>query len=151
MIRTFQADAVNAIANDPRVRPSLGGDGALDLAPLVEDRRNITLQFDLGAFVFREIGGYGLIYELHSLFLPEGWGRPAAAAAREAALHMFAGVGAALLVTFEQAGAWRSRPPKSHGWKLARDAWVVMEGMPVCTWCLTAENWRQSAIMKGKH
>jgi hypothetical protein len=87
--RETDARHLNAVANHPAVLPfvSLPGQDAIDLAPVVADRRNIALACEGGGFVcvWQEPG----IYEVHSLFLPEARGVGARAAAREAIHGMF--------------------------------------------------------------
>ena len=150
MIRTLNAAFLNAVANHPDVRPWLGGEGELDLSPLVSDDRNISLINGFGGFVFRNADGFGFVRELHSMFLPDGWGRAVADAAREAVEYVF-GSGCQLIFTWEQSGHWRSRPPKTHGWKRASDDFRPSGMGDLRVWFLTPEMWRNSPINKGKH
>lgn len=68
--RTFDPAFLNMVANNPAVRPSLAGDGVINLGPVVSDANNFALQCDRGGFVLTltEPGRY----EVHSLFLPDG-------------------------------------------------------------------------------
>lgn len=66
--RTMDAAFLNAVANDPAVRPHLAGDGAIDLAGLAADPRNVLLQSDCGGFLIHALGAG--VYEVHSMFLP---------------------------------------------------------------------------------
>lgn len=85
--REFSAERINAVANHPDVRPWIGGDGVLDLTPLVADLRNVLLTNDAGGVLFQllEPG----LYEAHTLFLPEGRGRTAVEAVQDALRWMF--------------------------------------------------------------
>lgn len=77
MIRTLDAGAFNRIANDPCVRPWLGGTEPIpDLTPTVANPENICLLTPEGD------GGYILVklrpglYEAHSMALASARGRP---------------------------------------------------------------------------
>jgi hypothetical protein len=95
--RTLDARPFNAVANHPDVRPWIGGEGPLDLAALVGDPANFALEAEHGGWILaRHEPG---IYELHTLFLPEGRGRTCLAAWREAERFMFAATDAREIVT----------------------------------------------------
>lgn len=72
MIRTYDADLINGIINDPDVRPFMGGDTkqAIDLAPWVFNGDNV--------FLVEGDGGFGFIwtapdtYEVHAFFSRRG-------------------------------------------------------------------------------
>lgn len=68
--RTFSAKLFNSIANDPQVRPWLGGGSAqLDLSGLVKNVSNFAFQLgETGGFVVCPI--FGQTYEVHTLFAP---------------------------------------------------------------------------------
>lgn len=88
LARTFDAAAVNAVANNPDVRPFIGDPdtGALDLAPLIARRENI--------FLLGEHGGFALtwsaprIFEVHTFIGRAGRGAWARNAAAEMLEHM---------------------------------------------------------------
>jgi len=95
--RTLDAAHLNAVANDPDVRPWIGGEGALDLTAVIADPRNVALETASGGWVFaRHEPG---TYEVHTLFLTAGRGRPCLAAWREAARWMFTATDAREIVT----------------------------------------------------
>ena len=81
---TKDADAVNAVVNHPAVRPFIGAPeaGDLDLSAMIEQPENL--------FPFGEHGGFAFIWtapharEVHTFILPEGRGKWARDAAREA-------------------------------------------------------------------
>ena len=68
--RTYDAGEINELINDPSIRPTVGGEGYLDAAQIIADRRNIALVGDGGGalFVWRGPG----VYEGHSFFLVRG-------------------------------------------------------------------------------
>lgn len=86
--RTFDAAFLNRIANDPSVRPFLGGEGPIEAGGIVGNPDNVALATEHGAWVFMPL--YPGAYEVHTMVLPEGRGRPHIAAAREGLRYMFA-------------------------------------------------------------
>ncbi len=80
--RTLDPATINRAASHPDVRPWLGElqMGALDFAPLVANAANVTMANEHGGFIGHRIGE-GL-YEVHSVFAPEGRGRLKAETAR---------------------------------------------------------------------
>lgn len=96
--RTFDPKRFNEIANHGDVRPWLGGgDGPLDLSALVGNPANVALMGEHGGFIGHKID-QGL-YEVHSLFLPEGRGENALECMREGARFMFCATDCAELIT----------------------------------------------------
>jgi len=86
--RTMDAGLVNRLANDPSIRPYIGGgDGTLDLSELVGNPANYVIEGEGGAWVLQPI--LEGVYELHTLFLPEGRGKSYMVGAREALRMMF--------------------------------------------------------------
>lgn len=63
-MRTLDAARLNMVANDPNVRPLLGGEGPIDLSPLVSDPANYALVGPDGGFLYVRLGD-GL-YEVHT-------------------------------------------------------------------------------------
>lgn len=87
MNRTFSADLLNDVANDPEVRSFLGGDGSVDVSALLSDPNNIALVDDVGGFVMiRQEAG---LYDCHTLYPPEARGRHALQAAQQVFRWMF--------------------------------------------------------------
>lgn len=95
--RQFAAERVNRIANDPEVRPWLGGSGALDLSAQVANSVNVLLMNDDGGVFFE--GLEPGLYEAHTLFLPQGRGPKAIQAVRDALRWMFTKSDAVEIVT----------------------------------------------------
>jgi len=95
--RQFAAERANRIANDPEVRPWLGGSGPLDFSALVANLANVLLMNEEGGVFFENLEP-GL-YEAHTLFLPEGRGEKAVHAVRDALRWMFTKTDAVEIVT----------------------------------------------------
>lgn len=86
--RTMDAGHLNAVVNHPSVRPFVMGEGELDLTQALADPGNYAWQTEHGGFVLmRHSPG---VYEVHSMFLPEGRGASALKAARDMLRQMFA-------------------------------------------------------------
>lgn len=78
--RTFDAARVNAIINAPEVRPFVGGEGVLDVSPLIARAENIALMGDHGGFLLTWSAPGS--YEVHTFVTNGGrgaWARRAAA------------------------------------------------------------------------
>lgn len=141
----MDANFLNEVANRPDVRPMLGGLGVLDLGPSLADPRNVALENDHGGFLFVNLGAGR--YDLHTLFLPEGRGRPLLEAASVAARHMFTSTDCVELVTrcpepnraadlmvrrcgfrpiFERPGAWEDGSAIRYFW-LAFEDWRAID------------------------
>lgn len=88
--RQKSAVLVNEIINHPSVHPWVCGPitGPLDVAESIEDGSYIALFGAHGGFLFWNVG-FG-IYDAHSAVLPDGRGKWALDAAREALKWMFA-------------------------------------------------------------
>lgn len=71
--RTLDPACLNAAANHPEVFPWLGvtGEpGSLDLSDLIANPANVALVTDHGGFLVHKVGPG--VYEVHSIFTPEG-------------------------------------------------------------------------------
>lgn len=78
--REFSPEPVNALANHPAIRPTIGGKGILDLTPILENPLNIALLGDHGGFVY--VWCAPATYEVHTMVREEGRGKWALEAAR---------------------------------------------------------------------
>jgi len=78
----------NRIANHADVRRFLGGDGPIELGPIVEDSQNYCFQTAHGGFILWHLGSGR--YDVHPLFTPEGRGEEARRAMAQVASYMFA-------------------------------------------------------------
>lgn len=87
--REFTAERINAVINDPAVRPFAGDpeDGRIDMSDIVADDRNVLLMGAHGGTVFRFI--YPGLYEGHAQALPEGRGAWMRQASEECVQWMF--------------------------------------------------------------
>lgn len=83
----MDAALLNSVANHPDVRGALGGEGAIDLAPAIDDPANIALVNEAGGFLVMRQGP--ALYEAHTLFLPEGRGDRAIAAMQQGMRYLF--------------------------------------------------------------
>lgn len=133
------------IAAHPEVKPHLGA-GEGDLSAFVQLPVVTPLRSQNGGFLFARLDSFGRVYELHTLYRPEGWGREVLEAAKEAFAQMFAR-GAQAVVTYEAADWWRSRPPKSFGFRPAGD-FAPAGDLSLRTWILTADAWAQSPAFR---
>lgn len=94
--RTFDAAALNAIANHPDVFPWLGSDAPVDVTSVLDNAENYALVSDGGGFLLKQ-HEFG-VYEVHSLFLPEA--RHLTVAAMRSGMHfMFEHTDCVRLVT----------------------------------------------------
>lgn len=88
--RSFDGELLNAIVNDPAVRPDVGGDGEswLDLTPVSGDEKNYLLLGAAGGFLATWTAPE--TYEIHTFILPRGRGQQAFELAREGLDYMIA-------------------------------------------------------------
>lgn len=140
MQRSMDARHLNAVANDPAVRPWLGGAGDIDLAQLLVDPANIALQNEHGGFLFCHLGDGR--YELHTLFGRSGRGRAVLEASAFATRYMFTATDCVEIVTkcpepnraadfmarragyrplFERLGAWEDGSAIRYFWLTFED------------------------------
>jgi len=96
-VRTLDPTVLNEVANHPKVRPWLKGEGEVDLSALICDPANIALQFEGGGWVLRSLGACQ--YEVHSLFLPEVRGAKVRDNLKDALEYVFLQTDAVKLVT----------------------------------------------------
>jgi len=75
--RSFDANFFNEICNLPEVRPWLGGDGPIDVSPVVTNPLNYALRAEHGGFILECVGPG--IYTVHSQFAAKGRGSTVAA------------------------------------------------------------------------
>ena len=97
VVRSMDPAHFNAVANDPSVRPFLGGEGQIDLTPLLRNPAHVGIATEHGGFVLVNQGEGR--YEVHSMFLPEGRGREAVEAMRAASAYLFAATDCVEVVT----------------------------------------------------
>lgn len=103
--RTYDAAAINAIVNDPAVRPWVAdlAEGELDLSRHVENPANVCLVGEHGAFLCFKYYEGG--YEVHTQVLPSGRGEWT---------RKFAEAGARFLFTATDCVEILTRVPEGH-------------------------------------
>lgn len=126
MRRTLDGAFLTLIANNPCVRPWLGGSGPIDrLNALAADPANVVLEGESGGFVCEKLDA-GL-YEAHSIFLPAS--REAPKLAQEGFRYLFTATDCLEVVTKVPANNRRA-----HG--LAR-------------WCGFQETFKRAGVWDG--
>ncbi len=139
--RTLDATFLNEVANHPDVRPWIGGEGEVDLAPIVEDLDNLAIVTQYGGWVLHHVGPG--VYEIHSLFLKEGRGRHFRDAAFEMLRWVFTHTDGVEILTkvpdnnrgAGMACAWVGFRERFH----RENAWL--EGVGVSFRALTIDDW----------
>ena len=143
--RTMDAARLNAVANDPAVRPYIGGDGPIDLTALLANPENVAFETDGGGFVFAKLE-FGR-YELHTLFLEGHRGAGVLALFADATRYLFAATDCLEIVTkapasnkpadfmarragfsvlFERDGAWADGSKVTY-LSLTLDRWIAQD------------------------
>ena len=126
-------------------------DGALMGVPLslseVVTHPSVTpLASENGGYLFCQLDGAGRVFELHSIFAPDGWGREALTTGKAALVEMFSR-GMQVLTTYQVEGKWRTQPPKSFGFAPQGDFAPAL-GVSVKTWLLTRTAWEASPAFR---
>lgn len=153
--RSFDAAAYNEVINHPSVWPALAVDGVekFDVAPLVENRRNLLLMAEGGGFLFEEkLPG---CYEVHTNFLPKFRGKHSLKCAREALHWLFTRTLCLEIVTRipgENPGAnWMARHLGFRSWFIRDKAWPRGgELIPVAYWIMDQDDWMARASYLAK-
>lgn len=128
----------------PSVKPHVGLGRQIEIAEIVADQRVTPLRATHGGFLFIQLDGLGRIYELHTMFTPEGWGREVLHAAKAAFCMMFER-GADLITTFEVAGHKQSQPPRTFRFEPAGAfAFEASLNAELRTWALRRQAWEES-------
>ena len=131
-----------AVIAHPDVGPNVTFGQEIDVAGLVQHPGVVPLASEHGGFVFVQLDALGRVWELHTAYRPEGWGREVLFAAKSAFTRMFAD-GADLITTHEVEGNWRSRPPKTFRFEPAGEFRQAL-GKHLRTWMLTRAAWEAS-------
>lgn len=131
------SDFWRSVAEHPQVKPhvSLG----LDVdwwTPLLNHPAVRVIEGAHGGYFLAQLDPLGRVYELHAAITPEGWGRAAGELLKGALTSLAAWD---VILVSEVAGNWRSRPPKSFGFRPAGP----FEGQ-FRTWVLTRHAWESS-------
>lgn len=136
------------IAAHPQVAPHVSLGMAVDVGELVSRARVVPLASEHGGFLLFQLDGFGRMFELHTMFTPEGWGREVLSAAKE--MHSFVfNAGVEILTTLEVKDHWRSQPPKSFGWQQTGDFRAIGDTQTEGRfWFLTRDAWWASPAFK---
>ena len=118
-----------------------------DIEALVTHERVVPLASENGGFLFCQLDGLGRVFELHTMFTPQGRGREVSGSAKEAFAEMFA-AGARVITTYEVEG-WAA-PPLSFGWRASGDFTPSPLGN-LRTWVLTLDGWEASPARRRFH
>lgn len=131
------------IANHPEVAPHIFMNREPEtLAPLVLNPLARPYASENGGVIFSPVDHLGFVVEMHTLYQPEGWGREVAISGKAFVQDVFRT--ASLILTHEQEGHWRSRPPRSHGWLACGEFKDVGMGCRLKLWTLSREAWSAS-------
>lgn len=142
--RTLDPTFLNSIANHPDVLPWLGApDGPVDVSPLVEAIQNIAIEGPAGGWILVHLEPG--VYELHTMFLPEGRGKSYLAASKEALRYVFVHTDATEILTKcpDTNGAARMAAATAGFRERFRRDGVWTDGSGVSYQGFTIEDWRQ--------
>jgi hypothetical protein len=135
----------DAIASHPEVAPHVFmGMAPMTLEPLVSRDDVLALRSENGGVLYVPVDHCRTIYELHTMYHPDGWGREVAKAARSfmaAAFEL-----ADMVITYEQEDNWRSKPPRSHGWASQGDYRDCGFASRLRLWTVSKDAWLSSPI-----
>jgi len=134
------------IASHPALIGALYGMPPAAIAPFVTNPNVLPLAAEHGGFLVMRLDAVGFVYDFHTLFTPEGWGREVAGAAKEAVFEVMAR-GARVLTTLQCRDNPRSKPPLSFGFAAVGDWAETQLGEARC-WMLTREAWEGSPARK---
>lgn len=136
------------VAEHPAVAPHVSLGRASTIEALVNHPLVTPLRSEHGGFLFVRLDAPGRVYDLHTLYTPEGWGREVHGAAKLAFDEMFRR-GAQVIVTNEVAGNRRSQPPKTFRFAPCGDFAPSLYGPDFRTWILTRAAWDSSPARLG--
>lgn len=125
-----------AVASHPALAHLLYGQDPAAIATVLD--RATALRAEHGGFLFLPADSFGRAVELHTLFTPEGWGREAFSAAREAFDYML--LARVDLVITHETNHPQSRPPKTFGFAPLGNMTDTPTG-PRRLWMLTRAAW----------
>jgi hypothetical protein len=128
------------IASHPEVRKTLYGHPPELVGELMRrpDVRHFASTH--GGWAFWRLDSYGLVWDCHAMFTPDGWGREAHVVMKYAFRALFETAHAILV---SETDSPRSRPPLSCGFKPCGATTETVAG-PLTTWVLTRSAWEAS-------
>lgn len=106
------------------------------LAPLLGAAHVQPFRSEHGGYFLVKMDPLGRLWDLHAAFTPEGWGAEASSTLK-ATLRDLGGWD--LITSTEVGGNWRSRPPRSFGFRPSAPAHGGYR-----TWILTRAAWEAS-------
>lgn len=137
-----------AVIEHPAVKPHVTLGRAFDIGPLVANARVLPLASENGGFLMVQLDGVGRVYELHTMFRPEGWGREVLLALKDACELLMCERGAQILTTYEVGGNKRSQPPKTFRFQAAGEFEACDLGS-FKSWVLTKADWLTSPARRS--
>jgi hypothetical protein len=148
--RSFNADAINRVINDPTIKPWVAGgiEGDLDVAPVLADPRNVALFGQHGGIIFTWV--QPCVYEAHTQVLPAGRGPWALEMAHAALSWLFSGTDALEVLTRVPHGnrAARGLAQAVHGvLEFTNPRGFILGGtfVPADIYSLTIQTWMRTA------
>lgn len=145
--RTLDPVFLNTVANHPEVFPWIGSpDDSVDLTGAVQNPANITLEAEGGGWLLLRLEPG--VYELHTLFLPEGRGKSYFIQAREALRYVFVNTDATEILTKcpdSNQAAGMAAGVVGFKEKFRREG-VWLDGAGVSYRALTIEDWRERDV-----
>jgi hypothetical protein len=130
-----------AVASAPECAGALFGAAPETLDDVIASPAVLPLATEHGGFLFLNRDAFGRVKELHTLFTREGWGHEVSRAAKSAFERVLAD--ADIIFTQEVVGEWRTRPPRSFGFRAAGPEFAADLGIFRC-WYLTRDAWLES-------
>lgn len=143
--RTVDATRINALLNDPTIRPTAGPiSGVTDLTAFVRDTANVCFVTPHGAILYA--WKQPCVYEVHSLFLPDGRGIESQTATSDAIDFMFTQTDCTEIQTrFAMSNHGALGLTRAMGFEkrfIRQRAWEDADGwQDVCYWALPIERW----------
>jgi hypothetical protein len=148
--RIYDPAVVNAVVNDPTVKPWVAGgiEGDLDVSPVLADPRNIALFGRHGGVIFTWV--QPCVYEAHTQVLPQGRGAWALQMVHATASWLFAGTDALEVLTRVPHGnrGARALVQAVQGvFEFTNPLGFVLDGelVPADIYSLTIQTWMRTA------
>lgn len=136
-------DFWKAVVSHPAVAHTLHGLEPATIGEIVANEKVLPLASKHGGFLFTACDGFGRVRQLDTLFTPEGWGREALIAGKQALEYVFI-QNCDLIITHADERDYRSRPPLSFGFRQCAAPFENAFGH-WATWFLPKRTWEQSA------
>ncbi|HEY2051208.1 MAG TPA: hypothetical protein VGH03_17855 [Caulobacteraceae bacterium] len=136
------------VASDPAVAVALGGMAPEAVGAWAGRAEVLPLASAHGGFLLTRLDPLGMVAELHTLFMPEGWGR-------EVVLAGIAAIGAVwtcgfqTIVTLEMKANPHSRPARTFGFQRCGD-WKATPWGDARQWLVTRESWNASPAARRR-